>query len=172
MVQPNVSTLDLLKAQRARKAAAKMAEESVTEDESETENQLKENPPPISENPLPTSDDPLLVSSDRLSWDFADEAAVPPGLRRKDVARNDAHSSTAQHNPPIRSEKTRSSTPPTALSSAAGGGPSSSSEPLLQRAPLASQQQKQQLRVRQILSTQTRHSSPVGKSRRLQKSAN
>lgn len=147
MVEPNVSTLDLLKAQRARKAAAKKAKEE-SETESETE---PENPPPTSEN-LPSASenrDPPPVSN-QLSWDFGDEATVPL---------------PAQHNPPIRSEITRPSTPPVASTSAANHPHQApSSEPLRRHASPASKKPH----AHQTQSTQIRR-SPVGKSHRSKK---
>ena len=110
ILHPTVSTLDLLKAQRARKAAAKKAlEESETESETQPEFRIDpENPPPVppseippstpaSEIPLSASEDSLAASK-HLSWDFADERTVPPGLRRKDVQRRNPYADTAQHN--------------------------------------------------------------------------
>ena len=90
MLQPNIPTLNLLKAQRAHKAAAKKAKEeheSVTESESEPEN-----PPPVSDNPpsasLPASENPPSNLNQPLaSWNFSDIAAVPPGLHRKNITR-------------------------------------------------------------------------------------
>jgi hypothetical protein len=167
IVEPTVSTIDILKAQRARKAAVKNAEEeSVTESESEPETKSKVNAT-TSENSPPTSEDP----DGRLSWDFADKGAVPPGLRQKDLANNITHPVTAQHNPPIRSEITRVSTPPATSSSGAGRArPSSLADPpqVHRDAPQVSQQP----RVHQAKSTQKRHSTPVVKSHRLKKSAN
>ena len=163
MVEPNVSTLDLLKAQRARKAAAKKAKEE-SETESETE---PENPPPASEN-LPSASenhDPPPMSN-QLSWDFGDEATVPHGLRsnllHKDVTSNDL---PAQHNPPIRSEITQPSTPPVASTSAANHPHQApSSEPLRRHASPASKKPH----AHQTQSTQIRR-SPVGKSHRSKK---
>ena len=56
MVEPNVSTLDILKAQRARKAAARHQAEEQSESESESESEI---PPQTS----PTSTPPLVSTS-------------------------------------------------------------------------------------------------------------
>ena len=160
MLQPNVSTLALPKEQRARKAAAKKAaEESETESESQPENlnppSASENPPSASENPTPT----------QLSWDFSDEATVPPGFRRKDVTRSEPHVDTAQleNNPPIRSENTRHSNPPVASISA--GNQLRRREPSPQHRLRHASQASQQLREHQTQSSQKCRSSPVRKSR-------
>ena len=50
MLHPNISSLDILKAQRAKKAAAKMAIDSESVTESETEPEIQ---PPAPVNPLP-----------------------------------------------------------------------------------------------------------------------
>lgn len=178
--ESNMSTLDILKAQRARKAAAKKAEEeSETESESQSMNGFEnpgptsenplpasENPPPASENPLPTSDNPPPPSN-QISWDFADEAAVPPGLRRKDVTKNNHQANTIQHNRPIHSDNTWLSTPPLAVPSTSAANhqhQTPSSAPL----QVHSSQALQRPRPRQIQSSQKPRMSPqaVGKSRR------
>lgn len=186
MVEPNVSTLDLLKAQRARKAAAMKAQEE-SETESETEDETTRNPLPTSENappaseralpasknPPPASENPLHASKD-LSWNFVEEAAVPPGLRRKDLVRMPL-GDTAQHNSPVRSENAGClSTLPVASTSAAIGIQmcrAPSSEPLKAHAFQASQA-SQQLHAHQSRSTQKSPFSSVGKSGWHKKSGN
>ena len=156
MVQPNVSTLALLKEQRARKAAEKKAaEESETESDSQPEN-----PPSASEN--------SPVRPPQPSWDFSDEAAVPPAFRRKDATRSEPNTGTGEleHNPPIRSEKTRRSTPPVASGSIPAAIQLRRREPSPQPQPRHASQASQQLREHQTQSTQKRRSSPVNQSRR------
>ena len=187
MLHPNISSLDILKAQRAKKAAAKMAidSESVTESESEpeiqppapvnppppTENQpsTSANPPPPAENQPSTSANPPPVLN-QLSWNFGDDLAFPPGLCRKNVTRSDRLADTQaaqcdwQHNPLTRSETSPTGRPPVSSASAVKHPHhrAPSSESLQIQASQASQQPP----APQTQSTQRRHSSPVGKSRR------
>jgi hypothetical protein len=141
----HVSTVDLLKTQRACKAAAKKAaEDSETESESQTDPKTpSDDTPRASENPPPVENQP--------SSDFADEAAVPPGQCRKDVTRNNPRGGNTRHTPPV------ASTSAVPLRQAAP------SEPLRGQASQASQQP----RGHQTMSTQSLkpHSSPLGKSR-------
>jgi hypothetical protein len=176
MVDPVVSTLDILKAQRARKAAArqqaeKAAESSVTESESEPEAQQPERAVSPSFSDLPNG-------------------SHPPGLRRHEDITMNNDAGTAQYNlVPIRPTNTRPPTPPLASTSAAIPGhlrPAPSSDPPQGHASKASQQphahqtktlQKQrsspvghhsqasqQPRAGKTQSTQKKHSSSVGKS--------
>jgi hypothetical protein len=152
MVEPVVSTLKLLMAQRARKAAAKKAEED-SDTEPETQPNIPFENPPV---PPPASENPPPVENQH-SLDFADEAAVPPRLRHKEVTRNNTHGDSAQHNP--------RPTSPVASTSAAVH--------LRQAAPLESlqgqtSQASQQPHGHQTKSTKNlkQRSSPLGKSRR------
>ena len=153
MVQPNVSTLALLKEQRARKAAAKKAaEDSETESETQPEPSENLNLLPASENPPSASENPLVTPT-RLSWNFSDEAATPSVFHNKDGTRSEhqAQADIAQleHNPPIRR-----STPPFATTA---------NNKLCHREPSP---QPQLRHTSQASSSQKRRSSPAKKSRR------
>jgi hypothetical protein len=107
-----VSTLDILKAQRARKAAARKAkeEDSVTESDSEDED--------VTVAPASRTSNPML-------WNFSDEGAIPPGQRTAQAA--------------IHFENTRPSTPPLASTSAPSHLRPSQSEPQASQQPHARQ---------------------------------
>jgi len=107
LVQPVISSLNTLKAQRARKAVARhqateatrnglpspgqgarrvspsAASQSLTESETESETEEEDVGPhpaaPTSENPLPSS-----PRAQQQSWNFLDQN-LPPGVRRKSV---------------------------------------------------------------------------------------
>jgi hypothetical protein len=143
LVEPVVSTLNLLKAQRARKAAVKKAEEdSDTEPETQTYN-----PPPASEIA------PRVEN--QQSFNSADEAAVPPRLRHKDVTRNNPHGDSAQHNP-------RPTSPVASTSSDVRLRQVAPSELLQGQTSQASQQP----RGHQTTQNLKQRSSPLGKPRR------
>jgi hypothetical protein len=188
MLEPNFSTLDILRAQRAQKAAIRHQvegasrspvpePESDTESDSEPENEAAEPPPP---HALPPSN---LLEDLELGLEN-----LPPGLRRKDIARNQPHAGTAQRNSPVRLVNPQRSTPPVASSSTAGhallSGPPQGhlSESQASQRPRARQTQSlselpqghlsqasQRPSSRQTQSSQKQRSSRVGKSHRPRK---
>ena len=129
LVQPVISSLNTLKAQRACKAAARhqateatrnaspspgqggrrvspsAASQSLTESETEEEDVGPHPAAPTSENPLPSS-----PRAQQQSWNFSDQN-LPPGVRRKSVT-SKPQAPGSRPLPPLHFSNARASTPP------------------------------------------------------------
>jgi hypothetical protein len=107
MLEPNVSTLDILMAQRARKAAAKRQAEEESETESESENEIRNPAHTSNAQPSGSGSTPTLTSTSPAG-----------GLHQAPSSELESPQGRPSH--AFQQARVRPSTPPLASSSAAG----------------------------------------------------